>query len=266
MKPFEYIAPQTVAEACDLLAEYGAGARVLAGGTDLLVELRRGSKHPPSLVLDISSILELAGIADDDGFITIGPLATAADLMRSVPIHKFAPLLAAAAATIGSPQIQSRATVGGNIMNAAACADTVPPLVALGATVTLQSIADRRELPVAEFFLKPYETKARPDELLTAVRFPKLRPGMRSAFIKLGRRNALAISRLSVAAILELRKDGRIADARIVPGAAFPRWQRVTEAERMLVGEKPGEKLFAAAGKKVADEMIKATGRRWSTE
>jgi carbon-monoxide dehydrogenase small subunit len=132
--------------------------------------------------------------------------------------------------------------------------------------VRLQSRRGTRELELADLFLKPSETKASRDELLTAIWFPKLAPGARSAFLKLGRRNALSISRLSVAAILELGKDGRIAEARIVPGATFPTWKRVTEAEGMLLGEKPGQKLFAAAGKRVAEEMIKASGRRWSTE
>ena len=266
MKPFGYIAVPTIAEACSVLAEHGADTRVLAGGTDVLIELRRAPKKAPGVVLDISRVAELHGIGESDGNITIGPLATHADMVRSEVLGKFAPLLGAAGAAIGSPQIRARGTVGGNIMNAAACADTVPPLIALGATVTLQSKTGRRDLALADLFVKPYQTKAKADELLTAIRFPKLGLGTHSAFIKLGRRNALSISRLSVSAILERREDGRIAEARIVPGAAFPTWQRVTEAERMLVGEKPGEKLFAAAGQKVSEEMIKATGRRWSTE
>ena len=266
MKPFEYIAVHTIAEACDALAAHGAETRLLAGGTDLLIELRRGSKKAPRVVLDISGVAEMAGIAESGAHITLGPLTTHAELARSELLLEFAPLLGEAAAAIGSPQIRARATVGGNIMNAAACADTVPPLIALGATVTLQSKAGCRELALADLFVKPYQTRANADELLTAVRFPKPGPGTRSAFIKLGRRNALAISRLSVAAMLELGKDGRITEARIVPGAAFPTWQRVTEAERLLLGEMPGELLFAAAGRKVSGEMIKATGRRWSTE
>ena len=266
MKPFEYIAVHTIAEACDALAAHGAETRLLAGGTDLLIELRRGSKKAPRVVLDISGVAEMAGIAESGGHIALGPLTTHAELARSELLREFAPLLGEAAAAIGSPQIRARATVGGNIMNAAACADTVPPLIALGATVTLQSKAGRRELALADLFVKPYQTRANADELLTAVRFPKPGPGARSAFIKLGRRNALAISRLSVAAMLELGKDGRITEARIVPGAAFPTWQRVTEAERLLLGEMPGEPLFASAGRKVSEEMIKATGRRWSTE
>jgi xanthine dehydrogenase iron-sulfur cluster and FAD-binding subunit A len=266
MKPFEYIAVETIADACAVLAEHGAEARVLAGGTDVLIELRRGSRKTPRVVLDISRVAELARIIESDGHIAIGPLATHADLAWSALVQKFAPLLGVAAAAIGSPQIRARGTVGGNVMNAAACADTVPPLIALGATVTLQSKAGRRELALAELFVKPYQTKAKADELLVGVRFLKLGTGVRSAFIKLGRRNALSISRLSVAAVLEVGKDGKITEARIVPGAAFPTWQRVAEAEEILLGEKPTEKLLAAAGQKVSEEMINDTGRRWSTE
>jgi carbon-monoxide dehydrogenase medium subunit/xanthine dehydrogenase FAD-binding subunit len=232
----------------------------------VLIELRRGTTKAPKVVLDISGVPELGGIEETDGSITIKPLTTHTELARSDLLRQFAPLLGSAASAIGSPQIRDRGTVGGNVMNAAACADTVPPLVALGATVTLQSKGSCREVPLADLFVKPYQTKAQPDELLTAIRFPKLPPDAHSAFIKLGRRNALAISRMSVAAVLQIGTDGRITEARIVPGAAFPTWKRVPEAEQMLVGQKPEAKLFAAAGQKVSEEMIKATGRRWSTE
>ena len=266
MKPFNYLAVQTVAEACEVLAARGADVRVVAGGTDVLIELRRESKKTPKVILDISSVAELRGITEADGNIRLGPLVAHAELMRSDLIRTCAPLLVSAAAAIGSPQIRARGTVGGNIMNAAACADTVPPLIALGATVTLQSKAGSRELPLADLFVKPYQTRAAAGELLTGIRFAKLGSNTRSAFIKLGRRNALAISRLSVAAVLEIGAEGKISGARIVPGAAFATWQRVTQAEQMLIGQKPEAELFAAVGKKVSEEMIKATGRRWSTE
>jgi carbon-monoxide dehydrogenase medium subunit len=266
MKAFDYVAVETIAEACSVLAGHGPELSILAGGTDLLIELRRGTTKAPKALLDISGVPELGGIEEADGSLTIKPLATHSSLVRSDLVQKFAPLLGSAAAAIGSPQIRGRGTVGGNIMNAATCADTVPPLIALGATVTLQSKGGCREMPLADLFVKPYQTKAKPDELLTAIRFPKLPPGARSAFIKLGRRNALSISRMSVAAILQMGGDGRILEARIVPGAAFPIWQRAPEAEQMLVGQKPSAQLFAAAGQKVSEEMIKATGRRWSTE
>jgi len=266
MKAFDYITVETIAEACSVLAGHGTELSILAGGTDLLIELRRGTTKAPKVVLDISGVRELGGIEEADGSIIIKPLATHAELVRSELLRKFAPLLGSAAAAIGSPQVRDRGTVGGNIMNAAACADTVPPLVALGATVTLQSKGGCRELALVDLFVKPYQTKAKPDELLTAIRFPKLPSGAHGAFIKLGRRNALAISRMSVAAVLQIGSDGRIVEARIVPGAAFPTWKRVPEAEQMLIGQKPQAKLFVSAGQKVSEEMIKATGRRWSTE
>ena len=130
MKPFDYISVDALSDACGVLAEHGADACILAGGTDLLIEWRRPSAKPPKIVLDISRVPELGGITESDGTITIRPLATHADLLRSDIVRQFAPLLGAAAATIGSPQIRGRGTVGGNVMNAAACADTVPPLIA----------------------------------------------------------------------------------------------------------------------------------------
>ncbi len=266
MKAFDFISVETIAEACNVLSRLGPDASLLAGGTDLLIGLRRPSAKPPKVIIDISRVAELHGIGELNGDVLIGPLTTHSHLLRSGTLRRFSPLLPAAAASIGSPQIRSRGTIGGNLMNAAACADTLPPLVALDAAVALQSASGRRELPLAKLVVKPYQTRANPDELLAAIRFKKLAPPARSAFIKLGRRNALAISRLSVAAVLELGDDGKITDARIVPGAAFPTWRRVTSAEELLLGQKPSDRLFAAAGQKVSEEMIKETGRRWSTE
>ncbi len=266
MKPFEYIAPRSLEETTALLARAGTDATILAGGTDLLVEMRRPNKMRKRVVVDISRVSELGGMITSDRSVVIRPLMTHARLQHSELLRIAAPLLASASAAIGSPQIRNRGTIGGNIMNAATCADTVPPLIALGATVTLRSAAGTREMPLSSLFLRPYQTIAAPDELLTEIRFPGLTADARSAFIKLGRRNALSISRLSVAAILRIGRDSRIAEARIVPGAAFPTWQRVTAAEALLLGERPSARLFAAAGACVSKEMILQTGRRWSTE
>jgi xanthine dehydrogenase iron-sulfur cluster and FAD-binding subunit A len=266
MKPLQYTAVATIDEAVGILHSGGDSGKVIAGGTDLMIEFRRPSVLRPDILLDISRIAEIGGIREAGETIVVGPMATHRILQQSGLIRQAAPLLAGAASTVGSPQIRNRGTVGGNIMNAAACADTVPPLIALDAIVTLRSSTGARDLPLADLFIKPYRTHARPDELLVAITFRRLSLEHRSAFIKLGRRNALAISRLSVAAVLKTGSDGRITDARIVPGAAFPAWRRVKEAETMLIGEKPSEKLFAAAGAKVSEAMIAETGRRWSTE
>ena len=265
MKPFDYYSPESVSDACELLGTLH-NAKLLAGGTDVLVELRKATDDLPGSLVDISRIPSLKGIQESGGTIVIGPLTTHTEILLSPLIGNYAPLLQSAAAGIGSPQIRNRGTVGGNLMNAAACADTVPPLIALGASIRLQSTSGARELMLSDFFSKPYVTAARPGEILVEVRFPKLSPDARSSFIKLGRRNALSISRLSVAAILVKDHAGLITDARIVPGAALPKWQRVSEAEKSLIGKKPSRELFVEAGRMVAEVMISFTGRRWSTE
>jgi xanthine dehydrogenase iron-sulfur cluster and FAD-binding subunit A len=266
MKPFLYRAVSSLAEATGVLSEYGDEAKVIAGGTDLLVEFRRSSSNTPRVIVDVSRVPELRGIVNAQDVITIKPLTTHTQVEFSDTVHRHATLLSSAASTIGSVQIRNRGTIGGNIMNAAPCADTVPPLIALGAMVTLQSESGCREIDLQDLFLNPYHTAARPDELLTGIRFRSLGPDIRSAFVKLGRRNALAISRLSIAAALQTGKDGRIVDARIVPGSAFPTWSRATSAEEILIGEKPSRRLFVAAGNELAAAMIRETGRRWSTE
>lgn len=266
MKAFEYHSPDSIPEVCALLTQLGVGAKILAGGTDVLVELRKSTEESPKAIVDISKITSLRGIEESGDSIVLKPLTTHAEILRSPLIATHARLLRDAAAGIGSPQIRNRGTVGGNIMNAAACADTVPPLVALGARVKLQSAAGDRVVSLAEFFARPYVTAAQRSELLVEVRFPKLPPIARSCFIKLGRRNALSISRLSVAAILLLNDDGIITGSRIAPGAALPIWQRITEAEALLVGQKPSTELFEEAGRKVSEVMVAFTGRRWSTE
>jgi xanthine dehydrogenase FAD-binding subunit len=266
MKNFEYISMKSITDAVSVLNQYAQEARILAGGTDLLIELRRANAKVPKAVVDISFINDLKGVGESNEFIILKPLTTHTQIQKSEIIKKHASLLGLAASAIGAPQIRNRGTVGGNVMNAATCADTVPPLVALGAELKLQSSAGVRTLPMSEFFIKPYKTKANPSEVLIEIKFPKLPSNARSSFIKLGRRNALSISRLSVAAILSQDKDGKILEARIVPGAALPTWMRVSEAEKMLIGEKPSEKLFESAGRKVSEIMISYTGRRWSTE
>jgi len=266
MKQFEYFCPKNIVETCTLLNEFGSDAQILAGGTDILIELRKASVKSLKAIIDINCLSELKGIIETESEIIIKPLTTHSELGSSPIIKKYARLLHVAANVIGSLQIRNRGTIGGNIMNAATCADTVPPLIALGATIKLRSADGERNLLLTDFFVKPYVTAAKKEELLVEIRFPKLLQNARSSFVKLGRRNALAISRLSVAVILQKNDGGLLQEARIVPGAAFPKWQRITEAEKILIGQKPSKELFTEAGEKVSEAMISFTGRRWSTE
>jgi carbon-monoxide dehydrogenase medium subunit/xanthine dehydrogenase FAD-binding subunit len=266
MKPFEYIGCASVEAACTALETYAGKARILAGGTDLLLELRRPGTPSPGAIVDISRVTSLRGISSHEGEIRIGPLTTHTELTRSDVVRSQAGFLAIAAGAIGSPQIRHRGTIGGNIMNAATCADTVPPLVALGARLTLRSVQGERVVDINGFFEKPYTVLAQENEVLTLISIPPVPVNARTAFVKLGRRNALAIARLSVAAMVARDSQGIITEARIVPGAALPVWKRITEAEEMLIGAKPSALLFAAAGRKASQAMVGITGRRWSTE
>lgn len=266
MKSFDYFSPVTLSEACNYLAGSYGEARLLAGGTDVLIEMRKPTAQVPTSIVDISRISELKGISESGDSVIIKPLTTHTEVFQSGIIRRHAPLLRKAVSMIGSPQIRNRGTIGGNIMNAAACADTVPPLMALNARLTLKSASAEREVLLSEFFVKPYVTTARKDEILTEIQFQKLSSGTCSSFVKLGRRNALSIARLSVAALLKLNGKGIMEEARIVPGAVFPTWHRVQEAEELLVGKKPSTELFQKAGEKVSEVMIALTGRRWSTE
>jgi CO/xanthine dehydrogenase FAD-binding subunit len=217
-------------------------------------------------LVDISRIAALEGVEQTDDTIAVGPLTTHTTISESTLFRSSVPFLAAASGAVGSMQIRNRGTIGGNIMNAATCADTVPPLVALGAVVTLSSASGSRTLPVEELFEKPYVTRTFPGELLTRIHFSPPPIGTTQCFLKLGRRNGVSIARLSVAACLTRDPSGVIIEARIVPGAVLPTWMRIGEAEALLIGRRPERKLFIEAGKIVSDAMVRTTGRRWSTE
>jgi CO/xanthine dehydrogenase FAD-binding subunit len=151
-------------------------------------------------------------------------------------------------------------------VNAAACADSLPALACLDAVAHVRSLTGERRFLLNEFILGANRTAIQPGELLTHFTFPVPPAGVRSAFMKLGRRNAQAISRLSMAAAGRLDASGRVDYVRLAPGAAMPRPQRFTEVEEMLLGQEPTDELLAAAGAKTAEVMIGVTGRRWSTE
>ncbi len=266
MIPFNFIRPKTLGEVLDFLAEKGEKAKIVAGGTDLLVELRGippGGKGP-EWVVDISGLPELKGIREEGEIITVGSGVTHREVHTSDLIREGAPLLAAASATVGAAQHRNIATIGGNIMNASPAADTVPALIALEAEAVLKSREGERAGKLSEIFVKPYQTDASPGEILTAVRFRRLPAGAKSAFVKLGRRNALAISRMNVAVVLFL-EDGTVREARIAPGSATPMPERFAEAEAVLLGRKPSEEILRSAGAAVAAEMVERSGRRWST-
>ena len=166
---------------------------------------------------------------------------------------------------MGGPQVRNAGTLGGNVANAAVCADSLPPLVCLGAVAHLRSAQGERQMPVSELVTGPHRTQIGPGELLTHFSFDLPPEHVRSHFIKIGRRKALSSSRLSMAAMGGLDGEGRVDFVRLTPGAAVSNTIPFPCAEEVLRGQRPEAALLAAAGERVAAKMIELTGVRWST-
>jgi len=267
MHKFRFINPQSLVEALEYLNQYGKEAKIIAGGTDLLIQLRNEDDKLAGVkfLVNLGSLPDLRQIKIDEDYISIGTLVNHAEIASSELIWAKVSFLSKAASMIGSPQIRNRGTIGGNLINASPAADTVPVMIALDADVILQSLTGSRKLPVRELFLKPYETCIRHDEILTEIKFKCLPEGSKTSFLKIGRRNALVIARLNIAVSLKTDEKGIIKDIRIAPGSVMPLPCRAIEAEKLLIGQTPNEEIINRASKKVADIMVEKSGIRAST-
>ncbi|HWI61505.1 MAG TPA: FAD binding domain-containing protein [Symbiobacteriaceae bacterium] len=239
------VTPPSLADALCLLREYGEAARVLAGGTDAMVRIKEGQWRAP-VWLNIRRLPELTMIDEADGRMVVGAAVTYGSILRNRLLAEKAPLLAAAAADVGSVQIQAMGTLGGNLGTASPAGDALPPLVALDAEVGLQSTDGQRWVPVEQFLLGPGKTARRPDELITAVRFAPQEPGERWNWQKLGLRGAQAISIVSLA--LRYRAPGF---ARIAYGAVGPTVLRARKCEAMLAAGADAASVSQMAWKEV---------------
>jgi carbon-monoxide dehydrogenase medium subunit len=201
-----YHQPPTLDEALRLLEELGSRARVVAGGTDLIVELSRNVK-PTSTLIDITRIEELRGIRDEGDAIVLGALATHNDVIASSLCVESALPLAQACIELGAPQLRSRATVAGNLVTGSPANDTISALIALDASLTLASAHGTRSVKLTEFYPGFRQTLLQPAELVTAITIPKLQATERGLFVKLGLRRAQAISVIHFAIVLDLDGD-----------------------------------------------------------
>jgi CO/xanthine dehydrogenase FAD-binding subunit len=245
---FEYIRPATVDEALVLLARHGARAKVLAGGTDLVPALKRREMSAPDYVMDLKAVPGLDAVSyDERSGLRIGPLATIASVAQSPLVGDRFSALALAAASMASPQVRNRGTIGGNICNAVPSADSAPALLALGASVTLMGPKGERSVPVDQFFTGPKTTVLAGDEMLFEIGVPSPPPGSRSVYLKLSPRHSMDLAVVGVAAagILE---DGICKDVKIGLGAVAPTPIRAPMAEAILVGNRvTGELIEEAA-------------------
>jgi CO/xanthine dehydrogenase FAD-binding subunit len=252
MHEFEYYRPTTSGELFVILQQ--TGGQVVAGGTDIIPRWRRGNGLSDCLI-DISRLDGLRFIGEAAGQIEIGALTTHAGLVNSALLQTAAPLLAQAAAAVGSPQTRQRGTLGGNLVNASPAADLAPALLALNASVRLVSAQGERNLALADFWLGPGKTILAPGEILHSVSFQRPQGRWGTAFSKLGKRNGMAIAVASVAAYLELDSAGKIRNARLALGSLGPKPMRCPLAEAALTGETGNLDLFARAAQAVQAQI-----------
>ena len=265
MQRFEFYSAQSIQDALCYLSERGDQCKVIAGGTDLIPALRNEDLRP-AYVLNILEIDGLRGIRESEEEVWIGPATPFTDMVESDVLNRYFPSLVAAAASVGGPQIRNRGTLGGNIANASPAADVLPAALALESELELQSLHRRRLMGLEKAIEAPYRTCFGKDELLTGIVIRKLKPGTRSAFEKLGRRNAMARARMNISITLGLGPDETISMIRIVPGAVMPVARRMEKAEQALLGKKANEALIEEASSRLVDEMTEVTGHRWSTD
>ena len=253
----------TLAEAFAALSQRDRSITILAGGTDLMV-LMNAHMLDAAEFLDIWRVDELRGIDDDGDALRIGALTTYTQLIKSELIRKHVPSLVDASRTIGAIQIQNRGTIGGNIVNASPAGDSLPVLAAYDAEVEVGSARGTRRVPFNQFYTGYRRTVLEPDELVVAVRIPKLKEAERDFFWKVGTRRAQAISK-TVLAIKARTDDGRIESISIGVGSVAPTVIRVPETERLLSGAKLTPEAIEAARRAIAQEIAPITDLR-STE
>jgi CO/xanthine dehydrogenase FAD-binding subunit len=264
MRPFGYRSSATLGETLSLLAEYGADARILAGGTDLLVELGAG-RHAPTIVIEITRLNDLKRIAVDQEGLRIGALATHSEIMRARPVRELFPALCEAAHSIGAVQTRNLGTLGGNLASGVPSMDSGPALLALDAEVVIASARGQRRQSLGEFFLGPRKTSLAPDELLVDVVVPRVSFGKATSFLKFGLRKgqALALVNAAVAVALE---NGRFIAPRIALGAVAPTVMRARQAEEFLTNRPTSPATVAEAAKIAASEAKPISDFRASAE
>ena len=261
---FEYHEPPGMEEACRLMGDLGEEARPLAGGTDLLVNMKKRLISPGHLV-SLGRIEELHMTGPANGGFRIGACLTAAELAESTDIRKDYPALADGASRLGSPLIRNLATLAGNLVSARPAADLPPPLMAYGAQVRLKGASGERTLPLEDFFQGPGVTVAAPGEILESVLLEPRPERSGAAYLKMGVRQTLEISIVNAAAYLALEGD-KIQTARVVLGAVGPTPIRAPFAEKALVGESPSAELFAKAAAEAARDAKPIDDFRASAE
>lgn len=253
MKAFGYVSAKDVGHAVALLGEHGAKAKILAGGTDLLVELKH-VVHNPKIIVDVSRLRELKDIAIVDDGLHIGALATHSDIMNSPIIRRMFPALVEAAHSIGAVQTRNLGTLGGNLVTCVPSMDSGPALIALDASVTVASSSGQQRMPLADLFVGPRKTSLKPGDLLIDIVIPKENLDKPAAFEKFGLRKGQALALVNAAASFWVGDKSVFVAPRIALGAVAPTVIRARKAEAFLDGCKISAEAMAEAGRIAAIE------------
>ncbi len=245
----EYIQASSVEEAIRILAEKGERARIVAGATDLILEIERGVRKGIQTLVDVTRIPGLEGITlDEDDVIHLGPLVTHNQCAASKLLRERALPLARASWEVGAPQIRNHGTVAGNLITASPANDTITPLMALGAWVELASMRGTRRVALKDFYMGVRRNVMQADEMLVEIAFPAMHTGQRGAFVKTGLRRAQAISVVNAAVVLDLERQ-KVKSAVITLGAVAPTIIRAPRAEAFLQGKTLDPETIAEAAR-----------------
>jgi carbon-monoxide dehydrogenase medium subunit len=251
MNDFDFLSPQSLNTALRAVSTKGRNYKIIAGGTNLVPDMRSQSISP-RWVIDLGGIETLRFLKEERGLIRIGALTTMADLVDSKLVRNRAPLLWQAASHFAGPIVRNRATVGGNLVDASPAADSAVPLLALQAQVKLQSLKGKRTMPLEHFFADYRKTALRSGEILTEIVFPIPERTAKFAYHKMGRRNAMAISVVSVGVLLKMKGD-ICSEAAVALGAVAPTPIRVLKVESLLRNRKVDLALAKTCGELAAE-------------
>ena len=265
MRRFELLQPTTPEEAIALLARHGGRSSLLAGGTDLLVEIKEGIRAP-EVVIDAKLLPGLRGLTvSDNGGLDIGALVTAREVEMSPEVQRHYRGLWQSVRELGSIQIRNRATVAGNVCRASPSADTLPPLMADGAVITILGAGGARSMPLEDFFTAPGRTRLGAGEIVTGIKVPAPLPGTGKCYIKHGRRKAMELATVGVAVTLVM-DAGVCRSIRIALGAVAPTPIRARKAEAMLAGARPDGGLIDACARAAVTETSPISNIRGSAD
>ena len=266
MKRFGYFRPKTLAEACKLVHKYQDKAKVISGGTDLIVQIRM-SKYAPDYVINIKDIPRLDYVRmDARGNIKIGALASLRSIETNPDVSERQPVLSEAAREIGSVQIRHLATLAGNLCNAAPSADMEPPLLGLGCTVKLTGPRGDRTIPLEEFFVGPGQTALKRGELLREVQVKSSPPRTGCVYLKHAIRRAMDIAIVGVTARITLNGGMKAKDVRISLGAVGPVPMRAPKSEELLRNQELNDEIIQEAAQIASTEARPITDIRGSAE